>query len=113
MYLYKTDMDNQRQLCEQIKKPTTDQGGGMTIFSIMFNVTDDELADPDSENIAGLERTGGKWIKDVFLGCASNKQFYFDISMNGDTNGSAESEIEKAYLGIASYLYKQRQVYNF
>lgn len=111
-YLYKTDMDDQAQLCEVLKSSTADGGGNITIFPVVFDVRDTDYPDQTSENISGIEREGGKWIKQVFKACASNPQFYFDVPVTGTNNVlTPESEIEKAYFAIASYLYKLRFVY--
>jgi Flp pilus assembly protein TadG len=111
MYIYKTDMDAQQEMCEVLKKPVEDNGGNVTLFSVVFDVDDTDYADNDSQNIDGIERTGGKWIKETFNKCASNKQFYFDVAADGSGSGSTEDEIEKVYTSIAQYLYKLRIVY--
>ncbi len=113
IYVNKADMDDQRDVCAQLKKPTSEGGGNITIFTVVFDVKDTDYIDNESQNISGIETTGGLWIKDVLGKCASNKQFSFDVPATGadGSSGSPESEIEKVYYAIASYLYRLRFVY--
>lgn len=101
MYLYKTDMDYQTQLCDSLKSK-------ITIFSVIFYVEDTDYKDNTSQNIGGTEREGGKWIKNVFLNCSSNPDFFFDVPV--PTTGASKTEIDNVYTTIAQYFYKTRIV---
>jgi hypothetical protein len=109
-YLYKSDMDYQKQFCELIKKSNSQGGSGIVVFSVVFDVEDNDFQDYKSKNIVGEEKIGGKWIKNVFSECASNEQFYFDVSTNGINDDKSATDLEKVYAVIAQYFYQTRIV---
>ena len=69
-------------VCQQMKE------NNITVFSVVFDVDDRD--------------TGGRQIKDAFKDCASNHQFYFDVS--------TPEELQLAYETIAQSLIKIRIV---
>jgi hypothetical protein len=102
-------MDYETELCTQLKKTVNSGGGNITIFSVIFDVDDEDYPDTTSQNISEDERKGGVWIKDVFKACTSNpEQFFFDVDVQ--KNNYTESDIERVYTTIAQYFYKTRIV---